>query len=113
MAKTRTIWYENHGMSRERHLELLHLSRQYPSGLQGGRMQAVEEAAQEACSGMESAILANVSRGLTYEQIRPPCGRNQFFEARQRYFMVLDRRLKNMEKTGFSCARACAREKEA
>lgn len=38
------------------------------------------------------AILKSVSEGREYEQLRPPCGRRQFYILRQLFYVELDRR---------------------
>jgi len=41
------------------------------------------------------AILKSVTEGRTYEQLQPPCGRNQFFDARLAFYVRLNEALMN------------------
>ena len=98
MAKIRTKRIEKQGISRERYLELVHFSRQYQEIRQRGaadrrawRVPVIEEAARAAREDIFPYLLENVTTGRTFEQMNPPCGRCQFFEARKRYFVELDR----------------------
>ena len=56
----------------------------------------IEETARETAGDvMSRAILRNVCDGTRYEALRPPCGRNQFYELRRRFFFLL-----HLKKTG-------------
>ena len=86
------------GLSWERYQELLYFSRQYLEIKQIGdadrrawRVPVIEKAARAAREDLFPYLLENVTTGRTYEQLNPPCGRNQFFDARKRYFVELDR----------------------
>ena len=58
-----------------------------------GRIRAIEEAAQAAGPGIYVYLLRCVTRGGTFEELGPPCGRAQFYTARQRFYVELDARL--------------------
>lgn len=59
------------------------------------RVRIIERAAEAAGGrGLSKALLRNVTRGLSWERLGPPCGRRQFYEARRRFFLELDERLK-------------------
>ena len=49
----------------------------------------IEKAAVDADPRLYAYILANVTREATFEDLRPPCGRRQFFEARRRFYKNL------------------------
>lgn len=53
----------------------------------------VENACKEASLPIWRFVLKNVTEGVTYENMRVPCGRRQFYEARRRVFEYLDMRL--------------------
>lgn len=50
----------------------------------------VEVTCQEADNEIWQYILRNVAYGETYEYMNPPCGRRQFYQARRRFFYILD-----------------------
>ena len=59
------------------------------------KIDMVEEAANKAETVLAPYILLNVTQGMSYNALinrgkRPPCGVNQFYEARQRFFWELD-----------------------
>ena len=49
----------------------------------------IERAAAEADPHLYPYILANVTQKATFEDMKPPCGRRQFFEARRRFYYNL------------------------
>ena len=58
------------------------------------KMELVERCARDADSTLSSWILMNVTTGMGYEAMcrrgnAPPCGVNQFYRARQRFFFLL------------------------
>lgn len=57
------------------------------------KIRAIEESVQAAGPGIYTWLLRGVTQGKTFEQLNPPCGRAQFYQARRRFFMELDRRL--------------------
>ena len=62
------------------------------------QIDAIDAAADTACGGMGAdvrrAVLRNVTGGVPYEQLGcVPCGRRQFYELRQLFFVHLDREL--------------------
>ena len=57
------------------------------------RIDAIEQAALAADPGLYQHILTNVTRGVSYERMPVPCGRRQFYDARRRFFLELDRRV--------------------
>ena len=50
------------------------------------------EACASACApaAVSRAVLRCVTSGASYEQLRPPCGVNYFYEARLMFFILLD-----------------------
>lgn len=59
------------------------------------KIDMVELAANRANEVLAPYILLNVTQGLSFERLtaqgrRPPCGINQFYEARQKFFWELD-----------------------
>lgn len=57
------------------------------------KIAAIEQAVIAAAPGLSACVLANVTRGSRYEEMQVPCGRNQFFAARRRFFDELDARV--------------------
>jgi hypothetical protein len=49
----------------------------------------IEKAAVDADPRLYAYILANVTRKATFEDLHPPCGRRQFFEARRKFYRNL------------------------
>ena len=49
----------------------------------------IEQAAAEADTQLYPFIMANVTQKATFEDLRPPCGRRQFFEARRKFYYNL------------------------
>jgi len=49
----------------------------------------IEQAAVAADPHLYPYILANVTQKATFGDMRPPCGRRQFFEARRKFFYNL------------------------
>ena len=60
------------------------------------RLTAIQRAAMEAEQGIYKQILRNVTQGTPYEHMKVPCGRRYFFDARRRFFWILDRNLTNL-----------------
>lgn len=58
-----------------------------------GKIRAIEEAAHAAGAGIYRELMLNVTRGMNYEVLNPPCGRAQFYRARRMFFVELDRRV--------------------
>lgn len=58
----------------------------------------VEQSAVEADSELYQFVLKNVTRGIGYECLRTrmgmPAGKNKFYEARRRFFWILDKKKK-------------------
>lgn len=59
------------------------------------KIDMVELAAKLADETLAPYVLLNVTQGLSFERMtaqgrRPPCGINQFYEARQKFFWELD-----------------------
>jgi hypothetical protein len=55
----------------------------------------VDKAAKEADAVLAPYIILNATQGLSFDRLdsygkRPPCGKNQFYEARQKFFWLLD-----------------------
>ena len=60
------------------------------------RVRVIERCAKEAGPpGVTGAILRSVTEGRTWEQLLPPCGRNQFYDYRMWFYILLDNALKN------------------
>ena len=57
------------------------------------KIAAIEQSAITAEHSLSTCLLANVTRGSRYEEMQVPCGRNQFFAARRRFFEELDARV--------------------
>lgn len=57
------------------------------------KIKAIEESVQAAGPEIYTWLLRNVTRGETYEQLHPPCGRAQFYAAHRRFFAELDARI--------------------
>lgn len=102
MPKERIKRYERVGISKNRYGELKYIAKQYdelqslnktPSEGDIRKIQAIEVAAQAADSALFEWILQCVTAGKTFEQLNPPCGRVQFFRARTRFFIELNRLL--------------------
>lgn len=114
MSDDRTKRYEKAGIDRDRYFELRAVCRQYDTMrkmIEVARMAntyndalehkwhkicAINESVEAVCkkdSGMAPYILRAVTKKETYEQINPPCGRNQFYRRRRAFFVELDKRL--------------------
>lgn len=57
-----------------------------------GVISDIEQSAIAADSEIYQYILSNATRGIPYEHLICPCGRRQFYEARRRFFAILDRK---------------------
>lgn len=57
------------------------------------RIKAIEEAAHAAGPEIYTWLMRCVTRGETWEKMRPPCGHAQFYAARRRFYVELDARL--------------------
>lgn len=109
--KERVIWYEKHGIHKERYLELKHFALQYPKYIAEfakmcrenrytnrveelyRRIQAIEGAASVAADGkLRECLILNVTTGRTERQLNPPCGHAQFYALRRAFFLELDKR---------------------
>lgn len=106
MGRVRTKRYEAGGISRERYLELLWLSRQYdtmrrnrPGDPLSWRAKVIESAAQTAAGDLWPYVLQNVTHGTPHWQLDAPCCKNTFFAMRKQYFFELDRLLAECKKT--------------
>lgn len=53
------------------------------------KIAAIEQAAMAADMSLFPYILANVTRDMRFEDMDVPAGRNQFFDARRRFFEEL------------------------
>lgn len=59
------------------------------------KISMVDNAAKEADPTLAPYIILNATQGLSFDRLeafgkRPPCGKNQFYEARQKFFWILD-----------------------
>lgn len=57
------------------------------------KIAAIEQAAVAAAPAYSAHVLMSATRGCTWEELGPPCGRNQFLAARRRFFDELDVRV--------------------
>lgn len=57
------------------------------------RIRAIEEAARAAGPDIYPWLMRCVTRGETWEKMRPPCGSVQFYRARRLFYIELDARL--------------------
>ena len=53
-------------------------------------IELIEQTAIEASGELYPWILQAVTAGLSWEYLRPPCGINQFYETRRRFFYLLN-----------------------
>lgn len=89
----------DYGISEDRYIELRSICRQYdadrasPRADKRARAEAVRAAAEAADPALCVYILRNVTRRVRYEEMPVPCGINQFFRARRRFFVELDQRV--------------------
>lgn len=80
-------------------MELKYICLQYARDRQSGNAQklkraaAIEAAAEAADNALAPFILRNVTERRRYEEMPVPSGINQFFRARRRFFVELDRRV--------------------
>lgn len=58
-----------------------------------GKIRAIEESARAAGEGIVRELMLHVTRGIGYEKLNPPCGRAQFYRARRRFYIELDKRV--------------------
>lgn len=58
------------------------------------KIDAIELACNRCGDGLWYYMISNVTDGISYDKLnaygRVPCGRRQFYEARRRYFWLLD-----------------------
>lgn len=52
-------------------------------------VQMIEQATVEADRDLHFCILRNVAYKQRYEELKPPCGRRQFYQVRRRFFWIL------------------------
>ena len=90
-------------MSPARYDELRAIVRQYDEIRKAGpgdplfwRLAAIDEAARAAGGELAPYVLANVARGVTWERMRAPCGRRQFYELRLLFFRELNARMQEV-----------------
>lgn len=57
------------------------------------RIRAIEESAKAAGEGIVRELMLHVTRGIQYDKLNPPCGRAQFYRARRRFYIELDKRV--------------------
>ena len=51
-----------------------------------------------APAAIAKAILKNVTEDWSYEYLKPPCGKNQFYDYRHWFYVLLDRAMKSAVK---------------
>lgn len=97
--KERKLRLNDYGISEERYMELKYICLQYAHDRRSESIQkreraaAVEEAAKAADYALAPFIMRNVTERRRYEEMQVPSGINQFFRARRRFFVELDRRV--------------------
>lgn len=106
--RTRTVWYEKRGITRQRFFELEAIAKQYDFYKTGeiqlslqnkmlqrylDRANAIETAAQIAGGECWPYILETVSSGKKYSDMHPPCTERTFHAMRRRFFAELHRLL--------------------
>lgn len=101
MRKNRRWGYLKSEMSKERYKELEYFCLQYndkkkikdmntPSGRKAKMdIYIIESVAATVYPEIKNYIIESVSTGKTWEQLNPPCGRRQFYNARKKFFNVL------------------------
>ncbi len=57
------------------------------------RVDAIDAALGALDTGLRSPVRRNVTRGIPYERLNAPCGRNQFYAARRAFLLALDKNL--------------------
>jgi len=57
------------------------------------RVEAIRCAAMEAERGIYKQMMRHVTQGVPFEHMQVPCGRQYFFEAKRRFFWILDKML--------------------
>ena len=63
------------------------------------RVRMIDNCAKLAApAAIAMAILKNVTEGRSYEHLRPPCGKNQFYDFRLWFYVLLDRAMKSAVK---------------
>lgn len=55
----------------------------------GKNIELIEQTAIEAGGDLYPYILKAVAYGVTWDILQPPCGKNQFYKARRRFFFLL------------------------
>ena len=113
--KTRTYKLRFPEFSPERYDELRAIVRQYDEIRKAGadgplfwRLAVIDAAALSAADNLAPYVLANVVRGETWERLRAPCGRRQFYELRRLFFGELNTRMQ--EVTPYENTEAMGRE---
>lgn len=55
-------------------------------------LELIERTCRDAAPGYWQHLLANVTEGVSWEYLNPPCGRRQFYEQRRKFFYLLNMR---------------------
>ena len=53
------------------------------------KMRMIEQSAIETDAALYPYILSSVTTRKTFDEVAPPCGRNQFYQARRKFFYLL------------------------
>lgn len=97
--KEQSMWLKKNGICEMRYMELKCICLQYERDKRSADLKkrekaaAVEAAARAANASLAEFILRNVTDRARYEEMPVPAGINQFFQARQRFFVELDKRV--------------------
>lgn len=90
---------KEYGISDERYMELKYIALQYAENKKSSdprrreKAAAVEAAVEAAEPSLAKYVLMNVTEKRRFEEMPVPAGINQFFKARRRFFVELDKRV--------------------
>lgn len=82
---------KKYGVSKAKYRELMYFCMQYceMKDSQPEKIMMIEESAKEASPELYKYILQSVTQGTPYEYMDAPCGRNQFYNAKRKFFYRL------------------------
>ena len=108
MEKHRDLSLESYGISNYEYRELMYFCLQYQEkknvinwGINSINtnlhyinklkedVETIEKAAKISDVILAEYIIKSISKGIPYENVRPPCGRRQFYEKRKKFFINL------------------------
>ena len=91
--------WHRHAMIREGEDPTGNVAAEAASMPEARRVRMIEAAAADAGGHVIGrAILRNVTEGIDYWRLRPPCGDKQFYRMRLVFFVELDRRMWEWER---------------